>query len=68
MQPKKLEQYKYFAPIAWTVCISFAAYVGLLAVNLDEEITRLENSSLTFENRLNNLEKQVGSKTVTPAQ
>ncbi len=56
MQPKKLEQYKYFQPIAWSVCLFFAVYVGMLALQLDNEIERLENSSLSFETRLQNIE------------
>lgn len=67
MQPKKLEQYKYFQPIAWTLCLGFAAYVGFLAANLDEEISALESSSLSFEERLERLEKTVGASTTTPS-
>ncbi len=63
MQPKKLEQYKYFQPIAWTVCLSFAAYVGMLALNLKSEVTRLESSTLSFEYRLEALEQSVGTTT-----
>lgn len=65
MQPKKLEHYKYFQPIAWTVCIGFAGFVGMMALNINKEIQRFENSSLVFEQRLQNLEKTVG---VTPAE
>ncbi len=67
MQPKKLEQYKYFQPIAWTLCIGFAAYVGFLALNIDEEIASLESSSLNFEERLMRLEQTVGASTTTPS-
>ena len=65
MQPKKLEHYKYFQPIAWTVCIGFAGFVGMMALNINKEIQRFENSSLIFEQRLQNLEQTVG---VTPAE
>jgi hypothetical protein len=64
MQPKKLEQYKYFQPIAWTLCLSFAGFVGMLALNVNKEIQRFENSSLVFEQRLQNVERAVGA-TVT---
>lgn len=66
MQPKKLEQYKYFQPIAWTVCIGFAAYVGMLALNVQSEITRLQSSSLGFEQRLQNLERSINASTTRP--
>lgn len=65
MQPKKLEHYKYFQPIAWTICIGFAGFVGMMALNINKEIQRFENSSLIFEQRLQNLEQTVG---VTPAE
>jgi len=60
MQPKKLEHYKYFQPIAWTLCISFAGFVGMMALNINKEVQRFENSSLVFEHRLQNLEQAVG--------
>jgi len=60
MQPKKLEHYKYFQPIAWAVCIGFALFVGMLALNINDEIQRLGNSSIGFEQRLQNLEEAVG--------
>lgn len=60
MQPKKLEQYKYFQPIAWTVCIGFASFVGMLALNVKDTVERMESSSLSFENRLKAVEQAVG--------
>ncbi len=60
MQPKKLEQYKYFQPIAWTVCISFAGFVGMLALQLKTTIINLEQSTLSFEQRLQEVEAAVG--------
>jgi len=60
MQPKKLEQYKYFQPIAWTVCISFAGFVGMLALQLKTTIINLEQSTLSFDQRLQNVEAAVG--------
>ena len=59
MKPKKLEQYKYFQPIAWTLCLSFAGFVGMLALELQTTIKNLENSSLSFEERLQNIEEAV---------
>ncbi len=64
MQPKKLEQYKYFQPIAWTVCISFAGFVGMLALQLKTTIINLEQSTVSFEQRLQEVEAAVG---VNPA-
>ncbi len=60
MQPKKLEHYKYFQPIAWTVCIGFAVFVGMMALNINDEIERLDDSSIGFEARIQNLEEAVG--------
>jgi hypothetical protein len=61
MQPRKLEQYKYFQPIAWTLCFSFAGFVGMLALQLDSQVQKFENSSIGFEQRLQNLEQRVGT-------
>lgn len=52
MQPKKLEQYKYFTPIAWTLCISFAGFVGLIAIQAGDAIKRLESSDISFDQRI----------------
>ncbi len=65
MQPKKLEQYKYFQPIAWTVCISFAGFVGMLALQLKTTVIHMQQSTLAFEQRLQNIEAAVG---VSPQQ
>jgi len=51
MQPKKLENYKYFSLIAWTLCVGFAGFVVLLVMNVNNKIHSLENSSLSFEQR-----------------
>ena len=68
MKPTKLEHYKYFQPIAWTLCLSFAGFVGMLAMQLDNEIKRIENSSLSFEQRLQNVEAAVGVKPIKEVQ
>jgi hypothetical protein len=59
MQPKKLEQFKYFQPIAWTLCISFAGFVMMLSLQLVNTVNNLQTSSLSIENRLDNLEEKV---------
>jgi len=59
MQPKKLEQYKYFQPIAWTLCLSFAGFVAMLSLQLTSTINNLENSTISIEDRLENLENAV---------
>jgi hypothetical protein len=59
MQPKKLETYKYFQPIAWTLCLSFAGFAGMLALELQTTIKNLEHSTLSFEERLQNVENIV---------
>ncbi len=60
MQPKKLEQYKYFQPIAWTLCLSFAGFVGMLALELKTTVMQMEQSSISFEQRLKAVEDVVG--------
>ncbi len=60
MQPKKLEHYKYFTPIAWTLCIGSAGFVGMLALQAGDAIKRLESSDLSFEQRLDAVEETVG--------
>ncbi len=59
MPQKKLEHYKYFEPFAWTLCISFAGFVGLLALQVNDTITELEMTNLTFEARLKSVEEAV---------
>lgn len=68
MQPRKLEQYKYFQPIAWTLCLSFAGFVGMLALQLQNVVYELENSSVGFETRLQNVEEIVGVNPEAPAK
>lgn len=61
MQPKKLEHYKLFQPIAWTICISFAIFVGMLTLEFKSSIQNLQVSSEESEQRIQNLEKAIGS-------
>lgn len=60
MQPKKLEQYKYFQPIAWTLCLSFAGFVTLLSMQLQSSVANMEQSTLNFDERLKAVEEVVG--------
>jgi hypothetical protein len=60
MQPKKLEQYKYFQPIAWTLCLSFAGFVTLLSLQLQSTVANMEQSTLNFDERLKAVEEVVG--------
>ncbi len=60
MQPKKLEQYKYFQPIAWTICVTFAGFVMMLAFQLQTTIKDMEKISLVFDQRLQNVEAAIG--------
>lgn len=66
MQPKKLEHYKYFQPIAWTVCISFAVFVGMLSLEMKTAVENLESSNLNTEQRLQNIEKTIGTNNASP--
>ncbi len=68
MKPKKLEHYKYFQPIAWTLCLSFAGFVGMLAMQIENEVERMQNSTLSIEQRLQNLENAIGVQAQKEAQ
>jgi hypothetical protein len=59
MQPKKLEHYKYFEPIAWTICITFAGFVAMLALELRNTVADLQQSAISFETRLQNVEEAI---------
>ncbi len=60
MQPKKLEQYKYFQPIAWTLCLSFAGFVAMLALELRMTVEQMHQSNISFESRLDRIEEVLG--------
>ena len=60
MQPRKLEQYKYFQPIAWTLCLSFAGFVTLLSLQLQSTVVNMEKSTINFDERLKAVEEVVG--------
>lgn len=66
MQPKKLEQYKYFEPIAWTLCLSFAGFVGMLSLQVQKEVQKFEMSSIGFEERIQNIEEVIGTNQQLP--
>ncbi len=68
MRPTKLEHYKYFQPIAWTLCLSFAGFVGMLALQIENEVERMQDSTLSFEQRLQNVENALGVPPVTEAE
>lgn len=60
MPSKKLEQYKYFQPIAWTLCVSFAGFVGMIALQMEDQIQKFNASSISYEQRLQTLEEVTG--------
>ncbi|MDO8260276.1 MAG: hypothetical protein Q7T50_02115 [Candidatus Magasanikbacteria bacterium] len=64
MQPKKLENYKYFGVIAWILCIGFAIFVYSLVLELKEAALNLQNTSVDFGSRLENVEQIVESRKV----
>ena len=64
MQPKKLENYKYFGVIAWILCIGFAIFVYSLVLELKEAAENIQTTSLDFEQRLETVEDIVGSRKV----
>ncbi len=64
MQPKKLENYKYFGIIAWILCIGFAIFVYSLVLELKEAAENIQTTSVDFEQRLETVEDIVGSRKV----
>lgn len=61
MQPKKLEQYKYFPHIAWTLCIAFAGFVFMLSLKAQNSYESLSQSQLSHEYRLQQIEATLGN-------
>ncbi len=59
MQPKKLEQFKYFQPIAWTLCLSFAGFVVMLSLQLVGVVNDLQTTNLSIDSRLDVLEDKI---------
>jgi len=67
MQPKKLEQYKYFQVIAWAICLLFAFFVLTLTLrlkNIVSHIADIQNSNHELERRLMNIESTINSESI----
>lgn len=56
MAQKKLEQYKWFPVVAWTLAIGFALFVINLAFELRETADDLRESSISLQQRMDYLE------------
>ena len=59
MQPKKLENYKVFPFIAWTICVLFAGFVGLLSLEMKKAITELQTINLQNAEKIDSIEKKL---------
>ena len=57
MSHKKLEQYKWFSTVAWTLAIGFALFVVSLSLELRTTATELSESSISLKQRMNYLEQ-----------
>ncbi len=57
MQPKKLEHFKAFPYIAWTICVLFAGFVGLLSLEMKQAITELQTINLQNAEKIDSIEK-----------
>lgn len=53
---KKLEQYKWFPYIAWSLCIGLAFFVGKLTLDLHTTAQNLERTTMTLEERVDIIE------------
>ena len=58
MAHKKLEQYKWFPVVAWTLAIGFAAFVSSLALELRNTADGLRETSISLEQRMQYLERK----------
>jgi hypothetical protein len=47
MQPKKIEQYKYFQPIAWTLFLSFTGFVAIVTLQLTVDASIADSLATT---------------------
>lgn len=59
MQPKKLEQHKFFPYVAWTLCILFAGFVGMLSLEMKKAVNELQMQNLQDNERISELENTV---------
>ena len=59
MQPKKLENYKVFPFIAWTICVLFAGFVGFLSLEMKQAITELQTINLQNAEKIDSIEKKL---------
>ena len=66
MTQKKLEQYSWFPYVAWTLTIVFAGYVMFLAINFKEQAVALQDSTLSLEYRVTQIERMLSPETATP--
>ncbi|KXJ99807.1 MAG: hypothetical protein UZ19_OD1000305 [Parcubacteria bacterium OLB19] len=62
MQPKKLENYKVFPFIAWTICVLFAGFVGLLSLEMKQAITELQTINLQNAEKIDSIEKKLDQR------
>lgn len=66
MQPqsKKLEEYKIFPYIAWTICILFAGFVLNLSLQLSVSVEEMQDSNLNLEYRVQTIERMLEGEAV----
>lgn len=54
--PKKLEQYKYFSVVAWTLVLAFTSLVTYLALDLRQTANELETTSMNLNQKMEDVE------------
>lgn len=57
MEPKKIEEYKYFQPIAWVTVLVFAMFVFALSIQSRSTIKVMQINNAVIEERLQVLEE-----------
>lgn len=62
MQPKKLENYKVFPFVAWTLCVLFAGFVGLLSIEMKQAITELQIINIQNAEKIDSIEKKLNNQ------
>ncbi len=63
MNQRKLEEYAWFPYVAWTLTVVFAGYVMYLAFDLRDKANTLQDSTLSLEFRIEQIERMLHEQT-----
>lgn len=54
--PKKLEQYKYFSIVAWTLVVCSSSLVLYLALDLRQTAHELQDTSMNLDHKMQQID------------